>query len=156
MNDAPEFLYTMNRKTRDFMLFLALLLLWGQALASPFLACRHLHGSQEQSAQIQVEQPPMAMAAAHAAHHMPTHEHALLVQQQVPNDQMDPGAETKAHHAKADCDLSCQFCRGVTAPDLADAIAADYPAHMPWNELAIVLSAALPPPADHFRPPAVA
>lgn len=140
----------MNRKTRDFMLFLALLLLWGQALASPFLACRHLHGSLGQSAQIQVEQ---AMPAAHAGHDM--HKHTQLDPQQAFTDQVPASAETAAHHANADCDLSCQFCRGVTAPDLTEALAAEYPAHMPWSASVVDLSTALPPPADHFRPPAL-
>jgi hypothetical protein len=145
----------MSRKTRDFMLFLALLLLWGQALASPLLACRHLHGSQEQREQIKVEQPQMDTAAAHAGHHRSMHEHALRDQQQAPADQTPAGAEPKVHHSSADCDLSCQFCGGVTAPDLTEAYAADYPAHMPWSGSAMELSAALPPPVAHFRPPAV-
>ncbi len=150
----------MKRGTRNTLVTLTLLMMWGQALASPFLACRHLHASQIESEQQHVEHAQLPMEptpnAVHAGHHMHMQsaviaEHAATVAEHHP-----AGAVASHPHSTADCDQSCQFCRSLNTPDLGDAFNPEHPAHMPWNGLTFEFSIALPPLIDHFRPPTVA
>jgi hypothetical protein len=148
-------------KPRTLLLFLALLLAWGESLASPFMACLHdAQQSPQQTMQLQyhyhdhavIEAPlvaaPMTEHVGHGDHH--TH----MAHGSMAPVVMDHAAAT-ALHATADCDGHCVFCRGMGMPDIVSPLGTGMPLLLSWARPVPLLSAAVPPPADHFRPPAL-
>ena len=141
---AVEFTESMNRSRHNILLFIALLLTWGQVLAAPFLPCQHaLSGATAQ--QVEATAPLAGMNAQHATH---VHEHAMPETAAA----MEPA--TLHDHTSAAGDLDCRL-HCVAAVILALPALSFAAGESPVVALLPMASSFLPPqpPAVHFRPP---
>lgn len=128
------------RKPSGFLLAMALLVLCGQVLAAPFLACRDLHGAPTQEA---VSEHCAGLTLAGVEHELKANAMAGLVDQ-----------TEKAGQELSLCAFFCQFCAGT--PGIAVTMTSN-PAPVPsWAAPRPVSSIASQVPGDHFRPPTAA
>lgn len=141
------------RKARDLLIFLALMLSWGEMLAAPFLSCPHSHEPVVQAVPEHHHHTGMDMSAVNSHH-----DHAMMHADSDTAALVDSANDLTSAQTllSADCDGTCPFCRGVNTPDVTASLSALPSLLLPWSVNAPSLAVATPPPADHFRPPTYA
>ncbi len=154
-----------TRKTREILLFLSVLLLWGQAVASPFLMCSDM---EKLMFALPVDVLTDAEMDVSGASTLAEHCAGMLMPVTSGNTASSTAdyfvaathtgsSSSHGHETAFNCALMCQFfCMGTTTLR-AHAPQVTYSGELP----AWIVTASTPfllnqPPSDHFRPPASA
>ena len=148
----------MKRSCHQLVLFLALLLSWGQVLAAPFLPCHHQVAGMALVHEAASGHPAALNVTAQDAQHQ--HQHS-----QTQPAAMQAVAESHAHgehvtstaYATDDCDPCCRLqCVSILVlalPALPFSAAETAPAVLGKTAAPFL---PMQPPAAHFRPPQAA
>ena len=134
-------------KPRQLLIFVALLLSWVQAIASPLQCCG------DNLAPV----PTPAPIHVHADHHMMMDHEGMAEHMMLASTAVAQHIHNLHHsHPAADCNMSCQFCRGASITNPVSLLGIGAPLMLTWKGSSPVSFVAAAPPADHFRPPAAA
>ena len=124
------------------MVILALCLLWGEALASPFLACRYMMQAQAESLSMEEHCAGMMIAD--------------MEQSVDDSDHFSAESSDQQQLNSLDCSFVCQYCRTINSIVLPEAVVPRDALLISWVGASSFTSPAPQPPSDHFRPPAAA
>ena len=133
------------------LIFTILFVLCGQAIAAPFLSCSDSFQLATETAEEHCARMMVQIAAGHDAPAMNG-----MDMMSTPASTSVSSADQANYQMTDYCAFMCQYGRCASTFAIAVPVALSSPLVLSWSGLNLILSFAVQPPSDHFRPPTIA